>query len=68
MDFMFQGILGVVQLPLGPALIVISKKTKLGDVDGNIIFRMDAVDIYPLRLKVTNDDSKCKSKLLKGWV
>jgi len=62
--FVLQGILGVIQLPLGSALIVISKKTRLGEVDGNIIFRMDAVDIYPLNFRVTGEDSKCKSYLI----
>lgn len=46
-----QGILGVAELPLGKAVIVISKRVKVGDIDGSAIWRMDMADIFPLNCR-----------------
>ena len=46
-----QGILGMADLPLGKVVIVITKKYRIGEFDGDVIWRLEACDIIPLNTR-----------------
>ena len=46
-----QGILGMAYLPLGKVVVVITKKYRIGEFDGQIIWRLEACDILPLHTR-----------------
>ena len=62
-----QGILGMHDLPLGKVLIVITKKVRVGDIDGQTIWRLDSSDILPLftRTPRSNDEAEAHKRCLR---
>ena len=42
------GVLGLINMPLADYLVVINRKTKIGDLVGNSVWRVESVDFIPL--------------------
>ena len=42
------GLLGIVDLPLGPVMIVVTRKQKVGDIAGQVIWRVENADVLSL--------------------
>ena len=61
------GIVGLMDLPLGKVLIVITKKVRIGEFDGNVIWRIDSTDIVPLhnRSPRSQDEAEAHRRCLR---
>jgi hypothetical protein len=61
------GILGMMDLPLGKVVIVITKKVRIGEFDGHIIWRLDNCDILPLhnRSPRSQDEAEAQKRCLR---
>ena len=61
-----QGILGIADLPLGKVAIIVTKKVRLGEFHGHVIWRLESSEIVPLnkRAAASNDETEAHRKCL----
>ena len=44
----YDGILGILPFPLGKFLVAINQKRKIGDIEGQTVYRLESIELIPI--------------------